>query len=105
MGKMAKKKRFTIQIQNKDDLCLARAIVTMKERADKGSHFQNLKRGRPIQERWACLLHQEAGVSEGPCGYEELEKCLEYLGPHGYQLIVIEPSKCLKIQPIMKHLM
>ena len=94
---MAKKKRCIVQIKNKDDLCLARAIVTMRELADKGSHYENLKRGRPIQECWARLLHQEANVAEGLCGYEELEKFQEYLGPHGYQLIVVEPSKCLVV--------
>ena len=67
----------------------------MEERVDKGSHYQNLRRGRPIQERWARLLHQEAGVPEGPCGFEELQKFQDYLGPQGYQLIVVEPSKCL----------
>ena len=72
--KMAKKKQCIVQIQNKEDLCLARAIVTMKERADEGSHNENLKPARPIQERWAGLLHQEANVAEGPCGCEELEK-------------------------------
>ena len=93
--KIAKKKKCIIRIQNKDDLCCAKAIVTMKERVDKGSHYQNLRRGRPIQERWARLLHQEAGVPEGPCGFEELQKFQDYLGPQGYQLIVVEPSKCL----------
>ena len=58
----------------------------MKELADKGSPINNnkninLKRGRPIQERWARLLHQEANVPEGPCGFEELEKFQDYLGP------------------------
>ena len=72
--KIAKKKKCIIRIQNKDDLCCAKAIITMKERVDKGSHYQNLRRGRPIQERWARLLHQEAGVPEGPCGFEELQK-------------------------------
>ena len=67
----------------------------MEERVDKGSHYQNLRRGRPIQERWARLLHQEAGVPEGPCGFEELQKFQDYLGPQGYQLIVVEPWKCL----------
>ena len=66
--KIAKKKKCIIRIQNKDDLCCARAIVTMKERVDKGSHYQNLRRGRPIQERWARLLHQEAGAPKGPAG-------------------------------------
>ena len=95
--KMAKKKKCVIQIQNKDDLCLARGIVTMKERADEGSHYHNLKQGKPIQERWARLLHQEAGVPEGPCGFEELQKFQDFLGPQGYQLIVVEPSKCLVV--------
>ena len=95
--KMAKKKKCVIQIQNKDDLCLARGIVTMKERADEGSHYHNLRQGKPIQERWARLLHQEAGVPEGPCGFEELQKFQDFLGPQGYQLIVVEPSKCLVV--------
>ena len=93
--KMAKKKRFVVRIQNKDDLCCARAIVTMKEKVDKRSHYQNLRRGRPIQQCWAWLLHQEVGVPEGPCGFKELQKFQDYLGPQGYQLIVVEPSKCL----------
>ena len=72
----------------------------MKELANKGSPINNnknmnLKRGTPIQERWARLLHQEANVPEGPCGFEKLEKFQEYLGPQAYQLIVVEPSKCL----------
>ena len=95
--KMAKKKKCVIQIQNKDDLCLARGIVTMKERADEGSHYHNLRQGKPIQERWARRLHQEAGVPEGPCGFEELQKFQDFLGPQGYQLIVVEPSKCLVV--------
>ena len=95
--KMAKKKKCVIQIQNKDDLCLARGIVTMKERADEGSHYHNLRQGKPIQERWARRLHQEAGVPEGPCGFEELQKFQDFLGPQGYQLIVVEPLKCLVV--------
>ena len=64
--KMARKKKCVIHIKNNDDLCLVRAIVTMKDRADKGSQNKNLIQGRPIQERLARLLHQEAGVPEGP---------------------------------------
>ena len=52
-------------------------------------------KGRPIQERLARLLHREAGVPKEPCGFEELEKFHDFLGPQGYQLIVVEPSKCL----------
>lgn len=33
---MAKKKKCVIPVKNRDDLCCARAIVTMKEQADNG---------------------------------------------------------------------
>lgn len=92
---MAKKKHCVVAIKNSDELCFARAIVTMKERTDKGSQYDNLRTGRPIQTRLAKLLHQEASVPEGPCGFEELEKFQASLGPQGYQLIVVEVSKCL----------
>ena len=69
--------------------------MTVKEKVDGGSHYQNLKNGRPIQERWARQLHQEAGVPEGPCGFKELKKFQHHLGPQAYQLIVVQPSKCL----------
>ena len=77
--KMAKKKGCVVHIQNKDDLYCATAIVTMNEKKDKGSHYQELRCARPIQER----------------GFKELQKFQDYLGPQGYQLIMVEPSKCL----------
>ena len=95
MGKIGEKKRCVVRIKNHDELCCAPTIVTVKEKVDGGSHYQNLKIGRPIQERWARQLHQEAGVPEGPCEFEELQKFQDHLGPQGYQLIVVEPSKCL----------
>ena len=67
--KLVKKKRCVVTIKNKDKICFARAIMTMKERAHNGSQYQNLRKGRPIQERLAKLLHREAGVPEGPCGF------------------------------------
>lgn len=58
----------------------------MKERVDKGFQFNNLRNGRPIKERLTKQLHQEAGVPEGPCGFEELTQFQEFLGLQGYQL-------------------
>lgn len=92
---MAKKKRCIIGIQNKDVLCCAKAIITMKERVDNGSKYQNLRKGKPVQECMAKNLHREADVTEGPCGYQELEKFQDFLGPQGCQLILVEPSECL----------
>ena len=81
---MAKIKRCVIPIRNKDQLCLARAIVTMKERADKGSQYQNLRKGRPIQERLAKQLHRNTNVPERPCGLPELQAFQDFLGKQGY---------------------
>ena len=87
-----KKKKGVIQIKNTDQLCCARAIVTMKEYVDGDPHkqYRNLRDGRPIQERLAKLLHRDAEVPEGPCGIEELQKFQAYLGPQGYKIIVVD---------------
>lgn len=50
--KLLARKRSVITIKNKDELCCARAIVTMKCYADEGPrglNYNNLKRGLPIQ--------------------------------------------------------
>jgi len=83
-------KRSRITVKNKDELCCARAIVTMKARLDGGSNdptYKNIARGRPIQERRAKELHRLANVAEGPCGIAELKK-FEAALP-GYQLKVL----------------
>ena len=80
---MNKKKDCMIKITNKDDLCFARAIVTMKAYVDGDpqKQYDNLRRGRPIQERLAKKLHRDAEVPEGPWGYEELEKFKRFFDP------------------------
>lgn len=93
---MAKKKKCVIPVKNRDDLCCARAIVTMKEQADNGSQYKNLRQGFHIQERLAKLLHRGAGVVEGVGGYTELEKFQEFLGTQGYQLVVLQASRCIQ---------
>ena len=89
-----KKKRCIIAINNDDELCCARAIVTMREHCNKDNsndafhNFHNMRRGRVIQEHAAIELHRLAGVERGPCGTQELEKFQRYLQPT-YQLLVI----------------
>ena len=72
-------KKSRVTIKNKDDLCCARAIVTMKALVDadgdtQDRDYKNLKQGYPVQERLAKELHRLAGVPEGPCGLPELQK-------------------------------
>ena len=73
-----KKKQCIITIKNRDALCCARAIVTMRAHCHKDQgvdghrQWENLKRGCPVQQRQAQELHRETGVVEDPCGLEEL---------------------------------
>ena len=112
-------KKSVVTIQNDDELCCARAIVTMKAYADadydsRDRDYKNLKQGRPVQERLAKELHQLAGVPEGPCGRAELEKFQAVLPHHQikvisrtppYQVIFVgtPPQRTTKIIRIIKE--
>ena len=94
----SKRKRSIIRIQNNDELCCARAIVTMRahcHRDDSGhmprNNWVTLRDGRPRQGVYARQLHQAAGVPEGPCGLPELAKFQSYLSTLDppYQLKVL----------------
>ena len=89
---MLKKKRCIITIRNKDELCCARAIVTLKARVDQDSHYRSLRDGFPIQALLAKRLHRDAQVPEQPCGPSELDAFQAVLGPD-YQLMVLEGMK------------
>ena len=54
--------RCIIQIQNKDDMCCARAIVTAKAKIDGHEQWNSIQRGRRIQEELALELHTKTGV-------------------------------------------
>ena len=92
------RKQSIIPIHNKDALCCARAIVTMRahcHRNDPGhmprSDWNALRLGLPRQGIMARQLHRDAGVPEGPCGLAELAKFQEFLAPN-YQIKVV--SRC-----------
>ena len=96
--KDSQRKRSIIRIENQDNLCCARAIVTMRawcHRNDPGhmprSDWNALRLGRPRQKTMAQDLHRAAGVPEGPCGIPELKKFQTYLSTLDppYQLKVL----------------
>ena len=89
---MLQKKKCIITIRNKDELCCARAIVTLKARIDQESQYSNLRHGRPIQTRLAKELHRRAQVPEKACGPAELDAFQAVLGSN-YQLMVLEGLK------------
>ena len=97
-----KKKQSIISIKDRDQLCCARAIVTMRawiHRNDPGVMPKNdwvtLCQGRPRQGVYARQLHRAAGVPEGPCGLAELDKFQKYLSTLDppYQLKVMSRQK------------
>jgi len=87
-------KRSRVTIQKKDQLCCARAIVTMKARVDGGStdaDYKNMLRGRPIQTNRAKELHRLANVPEGPCGLKELDMFQAALPGYQIKVLSIDP--------------
>ena len=98
------KTKSVIYIDNEDDLCCARALVTMKAKRDNHPKYTSRRRGNThtLQEKLAKELHQEARVPEGPCGLGEIELFQIVLSEyqivvvsvdHGYQVIYKGPSK------------
>ena len=93
-------KMSRIPIKNKDKLCCAWAIVTMKALIDangntRDHHYHNLKQGYPVQERLANELHRLAGVPEGPCGISELQKFQAALPEHQIKVLSVTPPHVL----------
>lgn len=51
-------------------------------------------RGKKRQQlKLATELYKVAGVPEGPCGFQAIEQFQNYLGPKGYQAIVVDPVR------------
>ena len=83
-----KKKSSVISINNKDDLCLARALVVGIARIEKDPRYNSIIDSRcNVQGRRAHDLHQAANVPLGPCGLKEVALFQHYL-VH-YQIIVV----------------
>ena len=83
-----KKKRTVITINNKDDLCLARALVTSIARIEKDPRYNRLLEPlSTVQGRRAKDLHEAANVPLGPCGLKEVDLFQQHLV--NYQIIVV----------------
>ena len=83
-----KQKKSVITINNKDDLCLARALVVSIARIEKDPRYkQIIKSSRPLQREKAFELHRVANVPLGPCGLNKVDLFQHYLV--NYQIIVV----------------
>ena len=91
------KKRSIIQIQNKDELCCARALVTAKAKVDQPPKWSSIRHGGKIQKELALLLHHEANVPFGPCGYDALTQFSTAPSLTGYQILLVDADRSFHI--------
>ena len=82
-----------ISINNKDELCCARAIVTAKARVDDHPKWNSFRRGVSIQSDEAIKLHIEANVEMGKCSYEELTRFALTQSLNNYQLLPVDATR------------
>ena len=84
-----KKKKSVVLINNKDNYCLARALVVGIAKIEKDPRYRQIKKSdRPIQFRRALALHQAASVPfDIPCGLNEVNLFQQYLT--NYQIVVV----------------
>ena len=81
-------KRSIVRVQNKDELCLARALIIAKAKIDCDSRYKMIANHRkPLQARLAQELHQKADVPLGPCGMDEVKRFQTYLTE--YQINIV----------------
>ena len=84
------KKKSILEIKNTDNLCLARALVTVKAREDNAPQYKRILKGTEYQWYLAHKLHEAAGVPKGACGREEIMQFQRHLYKQGYQIKVFE---------------
>ena len=90
-------KRSVIQIRNDDDLCCARALVTAKAKVDQHPKYNSICQGTKLQKEMALLLHHEANVPFGPCGYDALTQFSTAPSLASYQILLVDADRSYHI--------
>ena len=97
MQLLTSNKRSVIRIQNRDDLCCARALVTAKARVDQHPKYHSIRQGKSLQRTLALDLHHDAKVPFSPCSYEALTAFSEAPSLTGYQIILVDAHRSFHI--------
>ena len=99
MTMLTTNKRSVIRIQNDDDdaLCCARALVTAKARVDQHPKWSSIRHGGKLQKEMALVLHHEAKVPFGPCGYDALTQFSQAPSLAGYQILLVDAQRSFHI--------
>ena len=97
MQMLTKTSRSVIHINNKDELCCARALVVAKARVDQHPKEKAIRQGRPLQRTLALELQHEANVPLGPCSYDALTKFSAAPSLANYQIILVDGHRSFHI--------
>ena len=77
-----------IIIKNRDELCLARAVIVAIAKIEKDPKWNSIRQGDSsrhyVQTKRAKALMEKAGLKNhsGPCGIKELSKIQDVLTEH-----------------------
>ena len=94
------KKRSVIPITNKDDLCLARALVVSIARIEQDPRYNRIiEPGCSIQRERAFDLHEAANVPLGPCGLKEVDLFQHYLTSYEITVVSGDQDNCIIYPP------
>ena len=94
---LTKTSKSVIHIRNKDELCCARALVVAKARLDQHPKWHSIRQGTKLQKELALLLHHEANVPFGPCGYDALTKFSAAPSLVDYQILLVDAHRSFHI--------
>jgi hypothetical protein len=100
-------KRSIVTVKNKDDLCLARALVVAIAKIDKDKRYKHLRDScRPMQGNAARELHRKAGVPIGSCGISEVKQFQKYLTGYEFNIVSMEDGNTIihPAQPIVTEM-
>ena len=98
MDMLTAKKNSVIRIQNRDELCCARALVVAKARVDQHPKQRAIREGKgPLQRTLAWDLHREANVPLGPCSYDALTAFSQAPSLRGYQILLVDAHRSFHI--------
>jgi len=97
MELLTKTSKSVIRIQNKDELCCARALVVAKAKVDQHPKEKAIRQGKSLQRTLALELQHEANVPLGPCSYDALTKFSAAPSLAHYQIILVDAHRSFHI--------
>ena len=98
MDLLTRNSKSIIRIQNRDELCCARALVVAKARVDQHPKLASIQRGYgPLQRTLAWDLQREANVPLGPCSYDALTSFSQAPSLAGYQILLVDAHRSFHI--------